>query len=149
MVTLKAVTAENYWDIVSLSVRQEQSELVASNAVSIGQAYVQPELVPLAVYAGDTPVGFLMYCIDRDDGEYWIYRMMTDHRYQGKGYAKDALRQLIKKLQADKTRRKILLGVDRRGDAAVRLYQSCGFRFTGQVFGKEHIMCLEYGTNGG
>ena len=144
MVTFKKITAENYWDIVSLDVKPEQNGLVASNSVSIGQAYAQPELVPMAIYAGDTPVGFLMYCVDRDDGEYWLYRLMIDRRYQGKGYAKDALRQLIGKLKKDTTRRKVLLGVEKRGAAAVKLYESCGFRFTGQVFGKEHVMCLDF-----
>ena len=88
MVELKAVTADNYWEIVELAVTGEQDGLVTSNAVSIGQAYVQPECIPLAIYAGDTPVGFLMYCVDRDDGEYWLYRLMIDRRYQGKGYAR-------------------------------------------------------------
>ena len=144
MVTLRSITLDNFWDIVDLSVAAEQDGLVTSNAVSIGQAYVQPELEPLAIYAGDTPVGFLMYCVDRDDGEYWLYRLMIDHRYQGKGYAKDALLQAIRRMQQDQSRHQILLGVEKRGEAAVQLYQDCGFRFTGQVFGKEHIMCLKY-----
>lgn len=144
MVTLQAITPENFWEVVELAVTAQQDGLVASNAVSIGQAYVQPELEPLAIYSGDKPVGFLMYCIDRDDGEYWLYRLMIDRRYQGRGYAKDALLQAIRRMQQDKTRHKILLGVERRGEAAVGLYHACGFRFTGQVFGKEHIMCLDY-----
>jgi diamine N-acetyltransferase len=144
MIEFRNVTTDNYWDIVGLAVKDGQTELVASNAVSIGQAYVQPECKPLAIYAGDAPVGFLMYCVDRDDNEYWLYRIMIDQRYQGKGYAKEAMRQLIEMLQMDKTHRKILLGVDKRGETAVRLYESLGFRFTGQVYGKEHVMVLEY-----
>lgn len=91
MVTLKEITVDNFWDIIELEVGDDQRDLVTSNAVSIAQAKVQPECVPLAVYDGDVPVGFIMYCIDRDDGEYWIYRLMTDKRHQRKGYARQAM----------------------------------------------------------
>ena len=131
MMELRPITADNYWQIIDLTVREGQEEFVTSNAVSLGQAYAQPECKPLAIYAGETPVGFLMYCIDRDDSEYWLYRLMIDRGYQGRGYARAALRQWIANIQKDTARHKILLGVDKRGEAAIKLYQSLGFQFTG------------------
>ena len=45
---------------------------------SLAQAFVQPECIPLALYAENKPVGFVMYALDEDDHEYWIYRLMID-----------------------------------------------------------------------
>ena len=91
MILLKEITKENFWDAVSIEVASEQTDFVTSNAVSIAQSKVQPECIPLAVYDDKTMVGFVMYCIDEDDGEYWIYRMMVDKNHQSKGYGKKAL----------------------------------------------------------
>ena len=144
MVTLREITTDNFWDVISLSVSPEQEKLVLTNAVSIAQAKVQPECVPLAVYSDEEPVGFLMYCVDRDDGEYWLYRIMIDHRHQGKGYGRQAMDQLIETIKTDKSRHRIYLGVHRDGGASVKLYESLGFAFTGDVYGEEHIMVMEY-----
>ncbi len=144
MLELRHIDAENFWDIIELRVSPEQEKLVTSNAVSIAQAKVQPECVPLAIYSDGQPVGFVMYCIDRDDNEYWIYRLMVDVRFQGKGYGRQAMEQVISIIQKDDSRHKLFLGVHPDGGASVALYQSLGFVFTGQVFGQEHIMVLEY-----
>ena len=143
MISLKPVDTENFWDVIELRPTPEQEEWIVSNAISIAQAKVQPECIPLAIYHDDTPVGFCMYCIDRDDGEYWIYRLMIDAASQRRGYGRAALKLLLAWIDEDPSHSKIFLGVDPRGGAAVALYQSEGFSFTGQAFGKERIMCRE------
>ena len=70
LILFKEITKENFWDCVELMVTEEQVDFVTSNAVSIAQSKVQPECIPLAVYDDKIMVGFLMYCIDEDDGEY-------------------------------------------------------------------------------
>ncbi len=144
MITLREIDRNNFWDCVSLSVADVQQEFVTTNAVSIAQAKVQPECMPLAVYDGDTMVGFLMYCIDEDDGEYWIYRMMIDKAHQSRGYGAQALKLLLDVIRQDASRHCVYLGVHPESIAAVKLYEHAGFAFTGQVFGSEHIMKLEY-----
>lgn len=144
MITLKSINRDNFWECVELEVNEYQSRFVASNAISIAQAKVQPECIPMGVYSNDVMVGFVMYCIDEDDGEYWIYRMMIDKKYQNKGYGKEALRQLLEIIKKDDTHDKIFLGVEIDSILAVKLYQSFGFYFNKQVFGKEHIMRLDY-----
>ncbi len=52
--------------------------------------------------------------------------------------------QLLEIIKQDKSRNKVFLGVDIAGVASIKLYESIGFKFNGQVFGKEHIMVLEY-----
>lgn len=144
MVVLKEIDLENFDSVLALNVREDQRELVASNVESIAQAYVQPGCIPLAIYAENTLVGFMMYCVDPDDGEWWLYRFMIDARYQGKGYGRAALSQVLERVRADESRRRIFLGVEPCGVASQALYRSLGFRFDGRVCGKEHIMVLEW-----
>jgi diamine N-acetyltransferase len=144
MVTLREIDVNNFWDVISLTVAEDQTDLVLENAVSIAQSKVQPECIPLAVYVDETPVGFVMYCIDRDDGEYWLYRLMIDKAHQGKGHGRAALDLVLDRIRTDKIHNKILLGVDLAGVASVNLYKSLGFVSNGQTVGKEHIMELAY-----
>jgi diamine N-acetyltransferase len=144
MIQLKPIDRHNVWDCVELKVAEHQRKFVASNVVSLAQAKAQEECIPLAVYDGDIMVGFLMYCIDVDDNNYWIYRVMIGEEHQGKGYGKQALNLLINKIKEDKNHDKILLGVHVESEFAVKLYKSCGFEFTGQIMDGEHIMQLNY-----
>jgi diamine N-acetyltransferase len=43
LISLQEITRENFWDCIELSVAEEQTNFVTSNAVSIAQAKVQPE----------------------------------------------------------------------------------------------------------
>lgn len=144
MILFKEINTENFWECIELSVFKEQKDYVTSNAVSIAQSKVQPECIPLVVYDDDTMIGFVLYCVDADDNEYWIYRMMIDKKYQSKGYGKQTLEKLLDRIMQDKTRNLIFLGVHKESIAAVKLYENVGFKFNGQVYGSEHIMKLKY-----
>lgn len=144
MVSLREITKQNFWDCIDLEVAEDQKDFVTSNAVSLAQSKYQPECIPLGVFSDDEMVGFAMYCADADDGEYWIYRMMIDKRYQGRGYGKRALELLVDMIREDKSHNRILLGVHKESLAAAALYAGFGFKFTGKVYGAEHIMQYEY-----
>ena len=103
MITLKEITKDNFWDCIELTVSKDQEDFVTSNAISIAQSKVQPECIPLAIYHHDIMVGFVMYCLDVDDNEYWIYRFMIDEKYQNMGYGTQALEQVIERIKEDKT----------------------------------------------
>lgn len=53
---------DTVFDFIRLSptLRDGQDRFVASNAVSLAQAYVSPYAWPRGVFAGDDAVGFLM-----------------------------------------------------------------------------------------
>jgi len=100
---------------------------VASNVFSLAQAYVQPECTPLAIYADETPVGFALYALDEEDREYWIYRLMIDKDYQGKGYGRQAMELLIAEIQNIPDRRVLYISFEPENVAAKQLYESLGF----------------------
>jgi diamine N-acetyltransferase len=144
LILFKDITKENFWDCIELAVAEEQVDFVTSNAISIAQSKIQPECIPLAVYDDSTMVGFIMYCMDEDDNEYWIYRMMIDKKHQSKGYGKKSLEKLLNVIKQDSSRNKIFLGVHKESTYAIKLYKHFGFDFNGQIYGNEHIMKLEY-----
>lgn len=144
MVSLKPVTGENFKDIISLSVRDDQKSFVAPNVYSLAQSKVYPEYIPLAVYNDGDPVGFVMYGVDEEDGEFWICRLMTDQKHQGKGFGFKAMKAVISVIREDKTRNKIFISFEPENEAAKKLYAKMGFVPDGRVIDGEIVYCLKY-----
>ena len=144
MVTLAKIDRNNFRDILKLSVFDKQKDYVASNAFSMAQAKVQPECIPLAVYHGDDLIGFVMYCVDIDNNEYWIYRLMIDHKYQGKGYGRAVMQCLLDTIMSDKTRSKVYLSFNPENAVARKLYESMKFIPDGRILYGEVVYCLHY-----
>ena len=95
-VHLQEITASTVRSITDLRVTPEQEDYVASNAVSIAQAYFHPEALFRAVYSADTPVGFVML---RDltviepaaSSPFSLWRLMIDRDHQGQGIGRRVL----------------------------------------------------------
>ncbi len=68
-----------------LHFQKEQRRFAAPYSVSLAQAKGKPDCVPLAVYAGERSIGFVMYALDYKKHEYWIYRKMVEEKYQSRG----------------------------------------------------------------
>jgi diamine N-acetyltransferase len=143
-VTLREITRENWEQCVRLTVAPEQAPFVASNAVSLAQSKYEPEWIPLAVYDDDEMVGFVMYGVYRDEGKYWILRVMVDHRFQGKGYGRAAMRLLLDRLRATRGCDEVAISYEPENEVARRLYASFGFRETGEVVEGETVARLSF-----
>ncbi|WP_028595348.1 GNAT family N-acetyltransferase [Paenibacillus assamensis] len=144
MITLKEVNRTNFYDVLNLSVTDEQKEFVATNMFSLAQAKAFPECICSAIYNDDTLVGFTMYCIDEEDHEYWIYRLMIDAKYQSKGYGKAAMKMLIERIKEDTQHRVIYISFEPDNDLAKQLYEKLGFVEDGRVIDEEVVYKLEY-----
>lgn len=144
MITLRTITKENIWAILTLEVEESQKKLVAANSISLAQAYVSPEAVPYAIYQDETPVGFVMYCLDPDDDEYWIWRLMIDQRFQGQGYGYEAMKLVLEEIRKDSTKNKVFLGVEPDGVGSKKLYTKLGFLDTGKIMDGEEIWMLSW-----
>jgi diamine N-acetyltransferase len=142
-VSLREITFETVREICRLSdtLSESQKKMVAPNAVSIAQAYFCKEAWFRAVYAGDTPVGFIMlYIGPADDNpdvtEYFLWRFMIAGQYQGMGFGRKALKILI----ADLTSRGAeVLGTScGQGEGSPEaFYLGMGFKRTGKMLGEE------------
>lgn len=130
MLYLATISKDNWIDAISLRVREDQVNFVASNAVSLAQLNFLEGFHAKGIYAEKEMVGFAMYGVDEDDGEYWIYRMMIDQKHQGKGYGKRAIQLIIEDIQNMKSDRhqNISLSYEPENKVAKQLYEQIGFQ---------------------
>ena len=126
-ITIKPITESNWEEAANLRILPEQVDFLTPNVYSIAESKFHPELVPCAIYLETTMVGFLMYCRDPRDDQYWLYRFMIDERYQGKGYGKKALLELIEIIRALPNAPELNVGFDLENHVAANLYKSVGF----------------------
>ncbi|WP_339252737.1 GNAT family N-acetyltransferase [Sporosarcina sp. FSL W8-0480] len=129
MLHLQAITKDNWYKAISLRVREDQVNFVASNVVSLAQLNFLENFMAKGIYNDDEMVGFALYGIDDDDHEYWIYRMMIDQNHQGKGYGKKAIQLIIDDIKEIKEDRHqtISLSYEPENEHAKRIYENMGF----------------------
>ncbi len=134
MITLRPVTPDNLEAVLALTVADSQKGFVSSTAHSLAQAYVYHQTAfPFAVYADDTPVGFLMFGFYEARSQYTIWKFLIDQRYQGLGYGREALGLGIEYMRQRFAVRELYTGVVPGNRAAKALYRSMGFAETGLV----------------
>ena len=98
-VHFREINIFNLRDVLALHVTEAQSDFVASVPDSIAEAEVTPDGMPWyrALYAGDTPVGFVMISDNIPPGNpelvgpYYLWRLLIDVEHQGRGYGTRAL----------------------------------------------------------
>ena len=144
MILLKEITRDNFDEVINLSVSDQQKNYIASNMYSLAQAKAQPECVPLAIYNDSNLVGFLMYCMDFDDKEYWIYRVMIDKKHQKMGYGRKAMECLLETLMKDTAHDKVYISFEPENLVAKKLYDELGFVADGRIVEGEIVYCLQY-----
>lgn len=140
VVSLREITADTLRPILELAVRPDQEQFVARNAVSIAQAYFEPKAWFRAIYADETPVGFVMLYDDAEAPEYFLWRFMIDGRYQHLGYGRQAIDRLIEYVRSRPNARELLLSCVPAEGGPEAFYARCGFVATGDFDDGEMIM---------
>ena len=141
-VALREITSETLYSILRLKVSPEQDQFVANNSNSIAEAYFEPKAWFRAIYAGETPVGFLMLLDNPDKPEYYLWRFMIDSRYQRMGYGRQALNLLIEYVRARPNARELILSYSPGAGSPEPFYEGLGFVNTGEVEDEENVMKL-------
>lgn len=131
-ITLREVAIDNFNDVVRLQPAPGQESFIAPNVLSIAQSKVAPNFVPLAIHNHGTVVGFLMFGQDIETRRWHIVRLMIGEQYQRRGYAREALKQLIAHLAQHPECEEVYISYMPDNVAAERLYESLGFRKTGE-----------------
>ncbi|MEQ7052032.1 GNAT family N-acetyltransferase [Paenibacillus alvei] len=128
MITLKNIDQDNWEESINLRPSEEQSKFIASNLYSIAEVQFLPGFVAQAIYEDEQMIGFTMYGLDADDGNYWIYRFMIDEKHQSRGYGKQALQLLMDELRSKEDRTEVVfISYNPENERAKRLYASVGF----------------------
>ncbi len=142
-VTLREVTADTVRAICRLAVRPDQAQFVANNAVSIAEAHFAPYAWFRAIYAGETPVGFVMVSDRPEMPDYFLWRFMIDARYQKMGFGRTALEQVIARIRTRPGAVKFETSIVPGEGTPQGFYESLGFRLTGDVEEGELVMRLD------
>src|SRR5689334_438492 len=87
-ISLREITRETVENILELEVTRKQEAFVATNVQSLAEALFSPEAWYRAIYADETPVGFVMLSVEPEVPRYYLWRFMIGAEYQGKGYGK-------------------------------------------------------------
>jgi diamine N-acetyltransferase len=136
----RPVDASNWRAMLALKVHPEQVTFVASPAKSLSICYVRAygrdiEYLPHVICNGDDVIGYVTIACDPNSrDEYWIDDIMIDAPQQGKGYGRAAIEMTVRMTVERYPRcETIRLTCFRANHIAARIYESLGFRKTGQL----------------
>ena len=138
-VSLREITAETVREICNLSntLTPPRKFMVAPNAVSIAQAHFSENAWFRAIYAGETPVGFLMLYDDPQEPEYFLWRLMIAGPHHGKGFGRQAIELLVDYVRTRPNATVLETSCGQGPGNPEGFYRKLGFERTGKVYGKE------------
>ena len=166
MIELRPISIldEQMPECIALRVTPEQEDFVASNAISLAQAYgvnIERErtgkgniVAPYAAYQDGKMVGFTMYvyvpdCADDPDDEpyegnephYYIWRLFVDKNHQGKGIGREILRQITEIIKSKPygEARVCFSSYDPDNIASKTTFAHVGYEEDGRVIGGEAV----------
>jgi diamine N-acetyltransferase len=134
----------------------QHRRMVATNVRSMAEAHFSPSAWMRAIYADDTPIGFIMTHTgsDYEDGidcpGVFLWRFMIAAPYQGKGYGRKAIAKLVEHLKS--------MGIPRlwtscvpsgavpelvEGGSPEGFYRTLGFVPTGGMYDDEIELVLD------
>lgn len=148
-VKLREITQDTVRVICDLKVSKEQVQFVAPNSVSIAEAHFSKGAWFRAVYADETPVGFVLLAkVSREErarlGSHFLWRFMIDERYQGRGFGRKAMELVVQHLREESIAKALHTSCREGKGSPKGFYQKMGFRETGKKLDNgEQILKLE------
>jgi diamine N-acetyltransferase len=150
-VTLREIDESNRSSIEELQVHPDQLRFVESVTSSLQEAAgYDPVPWVRAIYDGDEPVGFVMLADDDPTcpWRYYLWRLLVDTRFQGRGYGRAALDHVATYVRTRPGGDELVTSVAHYGDerdqgSPLDFYLRCGFRQTGERHGPEIVLRLD------
>ena len=140
MVSLRPLSGSNRQAVEALRVSPGQEQFISSVADSLLEAAEEPDGRALywAVYADETPVGFVMISDDVAPGNpeyipHYLWKLLIDERYQRQGFGTATL-DLIVEYFRGRPGVEVLSTSAAQGDGSpITFYERYGFERTGDV----------------
>lgn len=141
---LALITRENWEQALTLQVSEAQRHFTPAVAVSLAKISIKPDgdhvtYVPFGIFVDGALVGFIMHAYEKGTRNmYWINGFLIDEKYQGQGYGKAALGEMVRLItQQFGECEEIRLTVHKNNVPARNLYLGFGFHPTGDFFGND------------
>ena len=135
MVHFRTITEDNFDAVINMK-RPEGEGFVASNAVSLAQAWLyrdNRDVFPFAIYDDDALVGFMLVEEDMDEKRLDLRRFMLSPQQEGRGLGTAAVELLIRYARDSRRYSCLQLLCAPENAAARHIYDKLGFRPTGEI----------------
>ena len=133
---LISVTEDNWMDVASLSVKDEQKGFVAPAIGILARGYVYRDCnVKIYVFENDAAIVGMALVREFTDEPlgYDLQQFMVDEQYQRKGYGSQALQLILDELRKEGHYDHVELCVKKADTEAIRLYEKHGFVDSGYI----------------
>ena len=148
-ISLREINESNIDLVQALRTTPAQRRFVSPVVDSMAEAAEVPQANPWtrAVYADEQPVGFVMLAWDVDPqppgiiGPWFLWKLLIDHRYQGLGYGKEVVRQIVELVRGHGAT-ELLTSYELGDGSPADFYQRLGFVPTGDVHDGEVLASL-------
>ena len=149
-VTLREITSANRAVVESLAVTRAQESFVAGVNHSLAEAADTPGACPWyrAIYAGESPVGFVMISDNIPPGRpeylgpYFLWRLLFDHQWQRGGYGRAALDLVVDYVRSRPGSETLFTSCVPGEGSPLGFYLQYGFTLTGDIFDDEPVLAL-------
>lgn len=100
-IRLQDVNDSNWRDCANLQLTKEEKAFLSSNVHAIAEWKFETQSVLKAIYSDSGLIGMLAYYLH--DGKYgyfyWLYHLMIQKKYQGKGYGEAAVKLAVEEMR--------------------------------------------------
>ena len=148
-ITFREITSDNYSQVLNLKITpaQEAAKFVSPVVRSLADAWYYREegiTYPKAIYADEDLVGFIMYELDTEEQQVFIWRFLIDQRYQGKGYGRQTIEAVLAMAKEQAQITKVVADYVDGNEPMKKILLDLGFEETGfdQAI-NEHIMVYQ------
>jgi diamine N-acetyltransferase len=147
VVSLRPITDANREAVEALAVTPDQRRFVSGVRESILEAADHPDARALywAIYAEETPVGFVMIADEVGSPEYiaqYLWKLLIDERFQRRGFGTATLDLIVEYFRTRGVGTMWTSSVQGEG-SPVAFYERYGFERTGDLHGDEILLRLE------
>jgi diamine N-acetyltransferase len=145
VVSLRPLTESNRQAVEALRVSRRQEQFVSGVADSLQEAAEHPDAHAIcwAVYADDTPVGFVMIADEVSGPEYfphYLWKLLIDQRYQRRGFGTATL-DLIVDYFRNRPGVELLSTSAGQGEGSpIPFYERYGFERTGEIVFDDEVL---------
>ena len=147
MISLRPITDANRQEVEALRVSPGQEQFVSNVVESLQEAAEYPgaHAIYWAVYAEETPVGFVMIADEVDSPDYipqFLWKLLIDERYQRRGLGTATLDLIVERFRSGGAVAMSTSAGQGEG-SPIAFYERYGFEPTGELHGNEVMLRLE------
>ena len=142
---LRPIDESNRAAVEALRVSPAQDQFVSGVADSLREAAAEPDGRALywAIYAGETPVGFVMISDEVGSPEYiphYLWKLLIDERHQRQGIGSATLDLIVEYFRARPGVEVLTTSAGQGDGSPIAFYERYGFERTGEIVFDDEVL---------